>query len=133
MIAFLQCLTKPIDLIYKDWVKSREKDWYRLAHNGQVCKLEKVLNDEFDKEKRRIYIDDGDSFAQEYIFTQDESEKVFLGDTLFVYSDEEYENTGVDFVVYVPAELVGKINHHKLNYLIKYYKLAGKRYRIETI
>ncbi|WP_376777184.1 hypothetical protein [Flavobacterium covae] len=132
-IAFLHCLIQPIDSVYRSWKTKRDDDWYKLAHNGQVCKLEAVLNDEFDKTLRRIYIDDGDSFHQKYIFTEEEDEEeVFLDDTLFVFSEDEYENTGVDFVVFVPSELVDA-NIHKLNYLIRYYKLAGKRYRIEKL
>ncbi|OWP76524.1 hypothetical protein [Flavobacterium oreochromis] len=131
-IAFVHCLTQPIDTVYQDWKQKRADDWYKLAHNGQVCKMEGALNDEFDPVQRRIYIDDGDSFPQEYIFTEEENEEVFLDDTLFVFSEDEYENTGVDFVVFVPYELVDA-NIHKLNYLIKYYKLAGKRYRIEKL
>ncbi|OWP73975.1 hypothetical protein [Flavobacterium oreochromis] len=131
-IAFVNCLTQPIDTVYQDWKQKREDDWYKLAHNGQVCKIEGTLNDEFDPVQRRIYIDDGDSFPQEYIFNEEEDKKVFLDDTLFVFSEDEYEKTGVDFVVFVPSELVDA-NIHKLNYLIKYYKIAGKRFRIEKI
>lgn len=39
----------------------RQDTTYRLSHNGQVCKLRCVLNDEFDFEQRRIQIEDNDS------------------------------------------------------------------------
>ena len=37
----------------------RRETGYRLSHNGQVCRLRGVLNDEFDPERRRIVIEDG--------------------------------------------------------------------------
>ncbi|WP_163444995.1 hypothetical protein [Flavobacterium columnare] len=130
-IALLHCLIKPIDDVYYQWKQKRQSDWYRLNHNGQRCKLRKVLNDELDNQQRRIRIDDGSSFKRKYIATKAESKPIYLGKA-FINSRSEFENTGVDFVVYVPTEIVGK-SIQKLKFLINYYKLAGKRYRIEKI
>ncbi|OWP80250.1 hypothetical protein BWK63_11965 [Flavobacterium covae] len=127
-IALLHCLIKPIDDVYYQWKQNRQSDWYRLNHNGQRCKLRKVLNDELDNQQRRIRIDDGSSFKRKYIYTK---KPIYLGKA-FINSRSEFENTGVDFVVYVPTEIVGK-SIQKLKFLINYYKLAGKRYRIEKI
>ncbi|AUX17170.1 hypothetical protein [Flavobacterium columnare] len=130
-IAFLHCLIKPIDDVYYNWKQKRLVDWYKLNHNGQRCKLRKVLNDELDSQQRRIRIDDGTSYKRKYIYTKAESKPIYLGKP-FINSKTEFENTGVDFVVYVPTEIVDK-SIHKLKFLINYYKLAGKRYRIEKI
>ncbi|GEM58442.1 hypothetical protein [Flavobacterium columnare] len=130
-IAFLHCLIKPIDDVYYNWKQKRLEDWYKLNHNGQRCKLRKVLNDELDNQQRRIRIDDGTSFKRNYIYTKAESKPIYLGKD-FINSRSEFENTGVDFVVYVPTAIVDK-SIHKLKFLINYYKLAGKRYRIEKI
>ncbi|MFK7099465.1 hypothetical protein V3471_00520 [Flavobacterium oreochromis] len=131
-IAFLHCLIRPIDDVFYQWKQKRdEEDWYKLNHNGQRCKLRKVLNDKLDNTQRRIRIDDGTSFKRKYIYTQAESKPIYLGKA-FINSKTEFENTGVDFVVYVPTQIADK-RLHKLNFLINYYKLAGKRYRIEKI
>ncbi|AMO19235.2 hypothetical protein UN65_01665 [Flavobacterium columnare] len=130
-MAFLHCLIKPIDDVYYNWKQKRLVDWYKLNHNGQRCKLRKVLNDELDSQQRRIRIDDGTSYKRKYIYTKAESKPIYLGKP-FINSKTEFENTGVDFVVYVPTEIVDK-SIHKLKFLINYYKLAGKRYRIEKI
>ena len=130
-IAFLHCLIRPIDDVYYQWKQKRLEDWYKLNQNGQRCKLRKVLNDELDNAQRRIHIDDGTSFKRKYIYTKTESKPIYLGKS-FINSRLEFENTGVDFVVYVPTAIVDK-SIHKLKFLINYYKLAGKRYRIEKI
>lgn len=132
MISLLFCLVEPVASLHYQWKIKRDFDWYRINHNGQKCKLRKVLNDNLDPIERRIIIEDGDSFPQEYIYTENETEEVFLDDTLFVYTEEEYDNTGVDFVVKAPSEIIYS-SIHLLNYLIKYYRLAGKRYKIESL
>ncbi|OWP84237.1 hypothetical protein BWK59_06500 [Flavobacterium davisii] len=130
-IAYLHCLVKPIDEVYYQWKQKRQSDWYMLNHNGQRCKLRKVLNDELDTRQRGIRIDDGTSFKRKYIYTKAEKKPIYLG-KVFINNKTEFENTGVDFVVFAPKEIV-ELNIHKLKFLIKYYKLAGKRYRIEKI
>jgi hypothetical protein len=51
---------------------------------------------------------------------------------MFIYQNDEYTNTGADFTVFVPAEIVNtKI--HELRALIEFYKLASKRYKIQAI
>jgi hypothetical protein len=129
--AFLQSMVLPISNLHYQWLQKRERDWYKINHTGQVCKLRKVLNDALDPTLRRIYIDDGNSFPRKYIYTRAEEKPVFLG-TMFIYQNSEYTNTGADFFVYVPQEIINtKI--HELNALIVFYKLASKRYKIQPI
>lgn len=131
-VNLLFCIIEPITYLHYTWIKKRDFDWYRINHNGQRCKLRKILNDNLDPIHRRIIIDDGDTFLQEYIYTDNELEDVFLDDTLFVYMQEESYATGVDFVVKVPYEII-ESSIHVLNYLINFYRLAGKRFRIESL
>ncbi|HGE5775912.1 TPA: hypothetical protein ACGGHC_002753, partial [Flavobacterium psychrophilum] len=60
-----------------------------------------------------------------------ENKPKYLG-TYFIKSQDEYENTGVDFIVFVPTE-IKTASIDQLKYLLNYYKLAGKRYKIEAI
>ncbi|WP_396177426.1 hypothetical protein [Flavobacterium sp.] len=130
-VAFLQALVAPISQLHYQWTLLRFDHYYKLYHNGQVCKLRKLLNDELDPALRRIYITDGNSFPRKYIYTRAENKPVFIG-TMFIYQNDEYTNTGADFTVFVPAEIVNtKI--HELRALIEFYKLASKRYKIQAI
>lgn len=131
VVAFAQVLLSPIAELHYQWKLKRLADWYKIEHTGQVCYLRKVLNDSLDVSERRIYISDGNAFPRKYIYTRAENKPVFLG-KLFIYQNSEYTNTGVDFIVYAPAEIIAtKIN--ELNALINYYKLASKRYKVQPI
>lgn len=129
--AYLQSLLVPISQLHYDWLQKRTADWYIINHTGQVRLLRNVLNDSLDVGSRRIYITDGNAFPRKYIYTRAENKPVFLG-KLFIYQNSEYLNTGVDFIVFVPQEVIDtKIN--ELNSLIRKYKLASKRYQIRPI
>ncbi|HHT9079636.1 TPA: hypothetical protein ACT5CJ_002426, partial [Flavobacterium psychrophilum] len=127
-IAYVLALLEPVEWLYYQWLQKRDFDWYRLKHTGQVCKLRKVLNDNLDKSLRRIYIAQGTAFPRKYIYTKAENKPKYLG-TYFIKSQDEYENTGVDFIVFVPTE-IKTASIDQLKYLLNYYKLAGKRYKI---
>jgi hypothetical protein len=131
MVAYLQSIIVPIGNLHYKWSQKRLDDWYRLQHTGQVCSLRKVLNDQLDPSERRIYIDDGNAFPRKYIYTGAENKPVFLG-KMFIYRNAEYLNTGADFIVFAPQDIIdNKIN--ELNALILFYKLASKRYQIRPI
>lgn len=132
LVGYAQALLQPIATLHYNWLQKRDFDWYRLNHTGQVCKLRKVLNDSLDQTLRRIYIGVGTSFPQEYIYTEAETEDTWLDDTFYVYTENEYENTGVDFTVFVPTAII-ESSIFQLKYLLDFYKLAGKRYKIEAI
>lgn len=139
LVGYLQSLLVPLITIHDLWKEKRIDDWYTLNHTGQVCYLRKVLNDRLDPDPidgRRIYIGEGTLVDRQYIYTHaetllDEKKKVFLG-KMFIYRRNEYRDTGVDFVVYVPQEIINT-ESDRLNSLIRFYKLAGKRYQIQAI
>lgn len=129
MNAWTAIIVEGVDYVHYNWRQYRAQNIYNLAHNSQKCYLRAALNDRFDNEQRRIEIDDGNSFKRKYIYTDAEEKPRFLG-TIFLYGDEDYEDTGVDFLVIVPAGLVYSI--YEMNALIDFYKLASKRYKIVT-
>jgi hypothetical protein len=131
MIAFVITVFSPIKSLHYKWLQKRDFDWYRLTHTDQVCKLRKVLNDNLDPSLRRIYLGVGTAFPRQYIYTESENKPKYLGN-FFIKSQNEYENTGVDFIVFVPTEIINA-SIYQLKYLLNYYKLAGKRYNIEPI
>jgi len=131
LLAFLNIVVIQVTNLHYNWKQKRLTDWYKLNHTGQVCLLRKVLNDALDAVDRRIYIEDGNSFPRKYIYTGAENKPVFLG-KMFIYRNSEYLNTGADFIVFAPQEIIdNKIN--ELNALIIFYKLASKRYQIRPI
>ena len=129
MQAWLELLVSGVSDTHYTWRNYRAENIYKLAHNSQKCYLRAALNDTFDVEQRRIRIDDGNTFKRKYIYTDAEEKPRFLG-TIYLYDDADYEDTGVDFIVIVPAGL--DYSSVRMKALIDFYKLASKRYKIVT-
>lgn len=130
IVYFFQSLITPLIQLHYDWSLQRERNLYKLQHNGQVCYLRKALNDEFDSGQRRIEILEGNKFGRQYIYTHAEQQPKYLG-TMYIRPSSDYEDTGVDFIVAVPNNLI--FNQYDMISLVELYKLASKRYKIERI
>ncbi|WP_244939761.1 hypothetical protein [Kaistella daneshvariae] len=130
MAAFLFVLVKPLEDLHYVFLQNRKEMIYRLAHNSQVCYLRAALNDRFDTQLRRIQIVEGNGFRRQYIYTDGEQKPKFLG-TMYLFDDSDYEDTGVDFIVQVPTDLVFGI--YEMQSLIEIYRLASKRYKVVKI
>lgn len=127
LLAWLKALCEPLYFVQDLFLENCKNNLYNLAHNGQVCKLRAVLNDRFDISQRRIYINDGNKQQRQYIYTQGEQKPKFLG-TIFLYDNSEYDDAGIDFIVWLPSDL--QYNEFEMTALIDFYKLASKRYKI---
>lgn len=128
-LAWLRLMVSPLEQVLDWFTNSRRDNLYNLAHNSQKCYLRAVLNDRFDISSRRIRIEDGNKYKRQYIYTDGEQKPKFLG-TMFLYDDADYSDTGVDFIVLVPSDL--QYNTYEMQALIDFYKLASKRYKIQT-
>lgn len=126
--AWLRALHYPLIKVADDFNVNRNANLYNLAHNGQVCYLLAALNDKFDISQRRIKITDGNRFQRQYIYTRGEQKPKFLS-RIYLYERADYGDTGVDFIVLVPRGL--QYNEFEMKYLIDFYKLASKRYKIQ--
>lgn len=129
MKLWLSLLLSPVANVHYWWVNYRADNIYKLAHNSQKCYLRGALNDRFDRELRRIRIDDGNAFKRKYIYTDAEEKPKYLG-TIFIYDDSDYSDTGVDFIVVLPVGLLYSV--YEMRALIDFYRLASKRYKIIT-
>ena len=127
LVAWLRTLAMPLNKLLDDFKGHRERDLYNLTHNSQVCYLRKALNDEFDPQLRRIKIEDGTRNIRRYIYQRNVNRPLYLG-RMFVYLRGNYIDGGVDFVVVLPRGL--EYDKYKLEALVNFYKLAGKRWTI---
>lgn len=130
-IIFLDSYLTPLKKTHQAWNLFRNDNIYKIKHNGQVCNFRKALNDRFDPSLRRIYIDDGNRFQRKYLYTTAENKSNYLG-KMFLHLNSDYADTGVDFVVFVPIEIINQ-QPFELKALIDFYKTGGKRYKIERI
>ena len=127
LVAWLRTLAMPLNKLLDDFKVHRERDLYNLTHNSQVCYLCKALNDEFDPQLRRIKIEDGTRNIRRYIYQRNVNRPLYLG-RMFLYLRGNYIDGGVDFVVVLPRGL--EYDKYKLEALVNFYKLAGKRWTI---
>ena len=128
LVAWLRTLAMPLNKLLDDFKVHRERDLYNLTHNSQVCYLRKALNDEFDPQLRRIKIEDGTRNIRRYIYQRNVNRPLYLG-RMFLYLRGNYIDGGVAFVVVLPQGL--EYDRYKLEALVNFYKLAGKRWTIE--
>lgn len=133
LTAYVRCLIIPVMSLYAIFMERRAQDYYNLNHNSQVCYMRKALNDRFDPDERRIVITNGFRFARTYFFTRVELRPVYVktrteAEPLYIRERSEYADTGVDFLVRVPAELLEL--SYEIKALIDYYRLGSKRFKV---
>lgn len=132
--AFTKVLVSPIVVLYNDFKSFRLEVLYELNHNGQICRLEGMLNDKFDNSLRRIYIVDAPIVLPLFIHRRAEAKPVYLrrrseATPKYIRRNAELTKGGA-FIVKVPVSLVFDTSMMKA--LIDKYKLAGKAYKIQT-
>lgn len=130
-LSMLKCFTAPLQIYQNDFEKNRDNNLYKLNHNSQICKLAAVLNETFDKTQRRIYLTDGGD--NEVTLIHRDSDQKLLQLPIIVHRDEDYGDSGYDFVVVIPQDinLTREVELH-MKSVIKFYKLAGKRFKINV-
>lgn len=133
--ALIYAGVSPLSRLVHDLRKFRSSTNYRLQHNGQVCKLRGALNDEFDPEERRIYIEDHDSTSRvelSTIYLRSEKKWVMVpqrGTGSVIINSRGFAGTsGIDFWIYAPSELSNELTRMKA--FVNSYKLASKRFTI---
>jgi len=135
IIAFLEALVSPVNSLYSRFLLYKNNILYRLTITPQVCYLEKMLNDRFDGDQRRIYISDGVFYESLYLYTEAEANNLYIftqneNNDLALYSRSESGSEGADFIVHVPATVV--FDHAEMSALLDNYKLASKTYVISS-
>ncbi len=129
-IAWLSAIIYPIVTLY-------DRTLYRMQHNGQVIYLEKVLNQWFlvegynpdqHKNTKTVHIANAYYARRKYLYQDYEQKPIYLGKT-YIHKRAEYGAEYFDFTVLIPKSY--NYNLVALKAQIDYYKLAGKKYKIE--
>lgn len=136
LIIILNSMIGGIRSIYSRFLFFRDDNLYRLSITPQVFSLEKLLNDRFDVDKRRIYITDGEFYKSKYLYTKPEKQPLFIrtkaeNKPLFINTEAETGSKGVDFIVHVPSGLI--YDEAVFKGLLEAYKLVSKTYEIIKI
>lgn len=130
----------PLARLLHDLRTYRGQTRYRLGHNGQVCRLRGLLNDEFDPVLRRIRVEDGDgpgSRDTALVWRRETGRPVMVpgrGRGAAVIHREGFGGTGgYDFWLAIPRELAGTEEEQRLRAVTDIYKLASRRYAVNYI
>ena len=135
VLAFLYAILLPVISVYDMFTRSRNQHLYRLKITGQVCFLEKYLNDRYDIALRRIRIVDGAYSEAVYLFLRAENRPLYLftraeNKPVYLFTRGETNSVSTDFLVVVPEDV--KFNENQLRGEIDSYKLAGMKYELRV-
>lgn len=139
VVKYLKVILSPVDYIVSKFQAHKNNISYKLAHNSQICYLEKLLNDSFDNTERRIYITDAESvdmlIAYEYqdvqkriIACEDSSE--FANYEVIAYQSQIIGNNLNKFIINVPNESQIISREAELRALTNRFRFAGKLFYI---
>lgn len=132
-------MVSPLGYLHTRFVLFRRDTVYRLTHNGQVCYLRAVLNDQFDPIERRITITEEAASAGVLMLHKREEEQAFLLPTrdtgrAFIINRRGFGGiNGFDFWVNIPISLYDTVDVLRLRAIVGTYKLASKRFSVNYI
>ena len=134
-LALLRAMLKPVLSIQERFLAEVTRTRYLLGLSGRVIDLAHWLNDEFDRQDRRIYIEDGFPQAPVFLYTRPEGSPLDLytrpeGNAVPLYRREEFE-TQYDFIIHVPPALLAE--ETTIRAAANRYVSAGRRYIIQAI
>ncbi|MDE3185290.1 MAG: hypothetical protein KGM16_17900 [Bacteroidota bacterium] len=135
LLRFIAVLIAPLVTSYQSFLFYRKAKIYQLTITPQKCYLERLLNDRYDYSLRRIYIDDGQDKPPYYIFEHAEEKPKFIRQRseaapAWIFTDGESGAITDDFIVFVPVDVVFEVP--EMTSLVKAYKLAGTKFKIQT-
>lgn len=135
-LSYFFALVQPLLFVY-NLIMTNKKTWlYYLGITGQVCYLEKMLNDRYDKFNRGIYIEDGINVDPVYVYQQVEDNPVYLyvqseNNPVHFFTNTETLDDAADFVVNIPVAVT--FNELELKQLVTEFKLPCTNFTINII
>ena len=127
--SVLTALGSILNEILGVYIALLDKMHYDLSITPQVCFLEKMLNDKYDKGQRCIRIEDPEVIEGRFFFphTDTPDRKFYFGKKAYFVKDTRYNNTDLRFIVVLPALIEAT---DEMRALIDRYKLASVSYWI---
>jgi hypothetical protein len=138
LAALAYAVVSPLAYLHARLARFRGETLYRLDHNGQVCYLRAVLNDQFDPVERRVTITETAGVASILMLYRREEEREQLvparGAGALVVNRRGFGGVNaVDFWVNIPIALRDAIDVTRMGAIVSAYKLASKRFSINYV
>lgn len=132
-LGWLKVLCSPVVQLYNEFNTKRKDVLYQLSHDSRVFSIRAVLNDRFDNASRRIYITKGLNKDRIPVYIPAENKPVRLG-TIPLYNPADYNDTGIDFLVWVPfAITMSTQDLTEMRSLVNQYCLPDKQFNIYRV
>jgi hypothetical protein len=126
LVEFIYVLLKPIRDIHFQFMRAKETTENKLSYNAQYPNFQRLLNDEFDAELRRIQVrDSGGNIEGLLIYPNEERKPLHLGQVLIYPS---YMWGYPPFLVTLPDGFQSVEN--RVRRILDKYKFAGTKYKI---
>jgi hypothetical protein len=135
-LAWMNIFFSPLAKMYNDFLRFCDATIYDLLLTGQVCSLERLLNDKYDFTSRRIYIKDAVIQTPIYLYQDVENKDVDLytdaeNNAVSLFTDSETNGqTSNHFIVFVPVII--PFDATEMRSVIMQKRLVGKRFKIQT-
>lgn len=127
---FIRVMLFPLQSIQNAFFANRDRNNYLLTHNGQVCRLRKVLNEAFPTRSKSFLIEDAVDYGTwQYARDEDDlyNQLMIPDEGGVIIWDEETMTKYADFIVLIPADVAGVDNMNMIRALVNTYKLASKK------
>lgn len=136
LTAWLTALIQPMETVYNLFVSYRTAKLYELTITPQVCYLERLLNDRWDINLRRIVIEDAPDRAPVVYYLEAELKYVnyyLESENLPVvyYTEGEAGQIKDDFVILVPTAI--SFSRTEMTSMVTKFKLASTKFKIIQI
>lgn len=145
-LAFIKCLLKPIYELSVIFSVYKTSTLDLISHNGQIIYMEHKLNQLYNAGQPGIVIVDTANISYIYVANKSEGAPIYVdnkdlqetSDIIYIGNKAEYA-AAYDFIVKVPAALYltlqanNSLGLNNMKSVINYYKIAGKRYNIESL
>lgn len=136
LAALTYAAVAPLQQLHTRFMRWKADTDSRLACNGQVCRLEALLNDRFDPGERRITLSDDQTEGPRIAFRhRDAAQSLRLplrgGDRGQILNRRGYGGVnGFDFWIDLPLAERERIDPAQVRAVATRYKLASKRFSI---
>ena len=135
-VKWLIILILPLIKVHVKLIQVIEKIVYDLPFTGQVCSLERLLNNKYDYTLRRIFIEDALLHTPIYLYTDVEGTVIDLytdneNAAVTIFTDGEIAGQASNhFIIYVPIGL--SFDSFEMRKLVLQKRLLGKKFKIQT-
>lgn len=136
MLALVTAIAKPVAIVTSAFATLVDRGRYHLNLTGQVVYLEHYLNDLFDVDARRIYIDDASPVLPPFLFRKSENRPLTLrkkGEAPTYWLKQSEYTEAAAFIVFVPAAVLAAASLTLMRAAVDRYRPAGRYYSIQAI